>query len=721
MKISIKTQFFALFILTQILASLVLSAGTPFTIHQNKILRSGQKPAFHPTACMFKLPVDTKDGDSIQCGYLTVPENHSNPDGPALRLAVAIIKSRSSRPNLDPLVMAQGGPGGSTIETYAETLLSKRDFVPDRDIILFDQRGTKYSTPNLYCTEIDKLIAETIDQRLTDEEDERLSLDALQACKTRLSGDMIDLAAFNSLENAADIEDLRVALGYNLINLYGVSYGTLLALHYMRMYPQSLRSVILDGVVPPQTNFILNSAKTMDEDFTKLFNSCKEEPDCNRAYPDLELVFFKLVDELNQNPVRVSLTDKETNTTYSNAVMDGDTFMGGVFQMLYAGSIIPALPRMIYDTRNGHYEFFQRIYSILLFDRSMSIGMYYSVVCTEEANFTPKDQDLTGIRPQIAKNESREPKFILDTCIIWDVKSLGADVDQPVQSDVPTLLLSGGFDPITPAVYADTAAKTLSHNYKFVFPAGGHGQALEGDCQNSIILAFLDNPSQKPDASCIAKISKLSFYSPANTIDIPVLIQILNLEGYTGILLLAIFMSSLFLLSAVPGIPIIWLVQRFRLNKYASRVTSTVPLSAGEEAAIFSLPDVTNSPEPVQPPEKRVQPGISTFLSKTAGWIAFFAGPILAILMLGLTVIIFNMVLKNDNRLFFGVSSSARVLFILPLIFMLLCIWMLAANLAAWIKKYWSIWSRIYFTLLTLAALVCLVILAFWGILTALI
>jgi pimeloyl-ACP methyl ester carboxylesterase len=720
MNFSNKTRLSSIFILTQVFVTLFISAFTTPTINQNRNFQSGQSSAFDPAACMFKLPVGIKDGDGVQCGYLTVPEDHSNPDGPTLRLAVAIIKSRATNPSQEPLVMAQGGPGGSTIETYAETLLSKRNFVPDRDIILFDQRGTKYSTPNLYCTELDKLLADTVEKRLTPAEDDRLSLEALQACKTRLSGDKIDLSAFNSLENAADIEDLRTALGYNRINLYGVSYGTLLALHYMQMYPQSLRSVILDGVVPPQTNYILNSARTMDQDFTKLFNSCKQNPGCNRAYPDLEQVFFKLVDDLNQNPVHVSLTDKDTNTTYSKAVIDGDTFMEGVFEMLYVGSIIPALPRMIFDAQNGNYEFFQRIYSILLFDRSMSIGMYYSVVCAEETDFTPKDQDLTGVRAQIAKYESRGPQFILDTCKIWNVKSLAPTVDQPVQSDVPTLLLSGGFDPITPATYADTAANTLKHNFEFVFPTGGHGQALDGDCQNSIIKAFLDNPSQKPDASCIAGISKPVFYTPANTINIPILIKVLNLEEGTGIQLLVLFLSSLLLLSAIPAIPVIWLAYRSRRKKYSTSLPSASPISPIQGGEIITPSPVTYSPEPVQSDEMLVQPGLSTFLSKTAGWVAFFTGPILAGFMLGLTVLAIDMAIKNDNRLFFGVSSAARVLFILPLIFLILSLWMLAADLSAWIKKSWSVWSRLYYTMLTLAALVCLVILATWGILTAL-
>jgi len=689
-------------------------------VNQPAPLQTEQQGAFEPGACMFQLPAGVNDGDEIRCGYLTVPENHAAPDGRTIRLAVAIIKARSPNPHPDPLIMAQGGPGGSTIEAYAETLLTKKTFVPDQDIVLFDQRGTKYSTPNLYCTEVDQLIADTVEQQLSDAEEEQLGLEAMQACKNRLTGQGFNLSAFDSLENAEDIETLRLALGYPQINLYGVSYGALLAQHYMQLYPHSLRSVILDGVVPRQTNFILNSARTMDQSFTRLFEACKAAPDCDRRYPDLENVFFELVDDLNRNPAHLPLTDRETNITYPNAIIDGDVFMSGVFQMLYIGSIIPALPQMIYDVKQGNFEFFKRIYSMLLFDRSVSIGMYYSVVCAEEANFSVQDQDLNGVRPQIAKSEAQEPKSILDTCKVWEVERLPASADLPVRSDTPTLLLSGGFDPITPASYADTVAQTLSRHYSFVFPAGGHGQALEGNCQNGIIQAFLNNPSQKPEASCISGIGALVFYTPANTVEIPALIKILNIEGNTGVEALALFLASLFLFSAIFGIPVIGLISRSKRQKRARQSPSTAqPYDDLLDSEIYS-PIQTIPGEPHETPQAFFSPRRSTFLSQSAGWVAFFAGPLLAGFLMILTIIVFKMALNNDNQILFGVPSSDRMLFILPVVFFLLSLWMFAASLTAWIQKYWSIWTRLYYTGLTAAALVCLVVLAIWGLLTPL-
>ena len=162
------------FVLVACITSL-LNASLPFKKPTTGSLQTNFSPTFEPAECMFELPAGIKNGAGIQCGYLDVPEVHANPDGPSIRLAIAIIKSQDQIPKTDPLIMAQGGPGGSTIETYAETLLSKRNFVSNRDIVLFDQRGTKYSTPNLYCSEIDQLIADTIERKTTDAEDEKLT------------------------------------------------------------------------------------------------------------------------------------------------------------------------------------------------------------------------------------------------------------------------------------------------------------------------------------------------------------------------------------------------------------------------------------------------------------------------------------------------------------------------------------------------------------------
>ena len=266
--------------------------------------------AFAPTDCaaLVKLPFGRAPGADFECGYLKVPAQHSLPAGPTIELAVVILKSTSRSPQPDPLVMAQGGPGGSTIDTYAALLLDS-PLRAERDIVLFDQRGTLHSRPALMCPESIELTLRTLEQDLSSEEENRLSDEALLACHARLLREGVNLAAFDSIENAADVEALRVALGYNMINLYGVSYGTLLALHVLRDSPGGLRSVILDSVVPPQVNFLAQAARSENRALTEFFGACAADARCNAAFPDLERVFYEQVQQLDRTPARVPMTD----------------------------------------------------------------------------------------------------------------------------------------------------------------------------------------------------------------------------------------------------------------------------------------------------------------------------------------------------------------------------------------------------------------------------
>ena len=554
------------------------------------------------------------------------------------------------------------------------------------------------------------MIADTIEKDLTDEEDRSLSIQALEACRSRLvEQDHIDLSAFDSLENAADIEDLRMAMGYDKINYYGVSYGTLLGLHLMDQYPASIRSVVLDAVVPPQTNFLLNSAQTMDASFTRLFEACKESIDCSKNYPDLEDEFFKVVESLDKQPARIELTDPETSKTYNESVIDGNAFINTTFQMLYVGSLIPALPRMIYDARDGDFRFFGKIYSVLLFDRSMSIGMYYSVICSEDADFLPDDYDLSGVRPQLARAESYEAEDLLKICSAWSVQSLDASVDKPVHSTIPTLLLSGGFDPITPPSYAQEAASTLENSYSLIFPAGGHGQALEGECENGIINAFLDDPTNPPDQSCIEQ--STSFYSPINTLDFPIGLELLNLSPKTKTALLTLVSSWICAASAVPVFPIIWLVTYFRRKK-KKNVESGVQAEEISSGEGIELSDV----EKAQPAANKC-----TRFSGAAGWLAFAAGTLISIFITGLTYVLVDMAVQNDNRLFFGLRASALPLFMIPWIIALFWVGMILLGVRSWLCKHWSIWTRIYFSVITISLGICLLTLINIGVFTTVI
>ena len=661
-------------------------------------------PRFDPAPCMFDLLPGVVEGTDVLCGYVVVPEQHADPTGPTIRLAVAILKSKAENPAPDPFVMLQGGPGGSTIEDFSTPLLSTSRLLTNRDIILFDQRGTFYSEPSLTCPEYDQLTLETLNQDLSDEENERLFLQAMQACRQRLVDEGVNLSAFDSAENAADVDDLRRALGYDQINLYGVSYGTLLALHVMRDYAEGLRSVILDSVVPPQQNFITETAQSQKRSFRKLFDACAADTACNQEYPNLEQVFYTLVDGLNERPVTIQLTDAETGETHP-ALFNGDALISTLFQMLYSTDLIPLLPRIIYDARAGDYNVIERILSLVVFDQSMSLGMYYSVLCAEDADFQPQDVDLSDLPPQIEEVEKNSGESFLRTCQAWDVEPLGPEIDEPVSSDIPTLVLTGDFDPITPPAFGELAAQTLSNSYFYTFPAGGHGAVMSGECQDQLILTFLDNPNQAPDASCIGDQTGPDFITTGSLVRLPVLPKLLNLQGSSGVEMILYGLGLLFLVTALGVYPLVWLV---RLITRKPAAVATEPLNASTYN-----PSVSE----VQPAQARLKPAAWRW----APWLAVLVSLLLIAFTVVLIGIIANMIAQNDIRFLMGLPGSAAPLFILPVLTTLLVLVMLGLVLAAWLRGWGSVWGRLYFSLLCLSAVVVHGVLGVWGMLTALI
>lgn len=646
-----------------------------------------EKTAFNPTSafssapCMISLPAGVLEGQDVICGYVTVPERRADPTGKQIQLAVMVIRSQQPNPEPDPIFMLQGGPGGSTIDTYSQLLLGPTaTFAPNRDIVLFDQRGTLYSKPALTCDELYILTISTLDTMISDDEYENETQKALSACRTRLKSEGVNLSAYNSLENAADVEDVRNALGYDEINLYGVSYGTLLALRTIDQFPDHIRSVTLDSVVPPQTNFLLDAPKSQNRAFNVFFKSCATDDACRKAYPDLEKTFFSEVEKLDATPARITLTDPDTQKTYP-ARLRGEDLQNLLFQMLYSTELIPLLPRLIHGVQQNQFSLAERFESLLVFDQSMSYGMYYSVICSEESDFSIDDFDLQGVQPEIAKTAIDTPESIQQECRIWDVDPLPDTTNQPVISDIPSLVLSGEFDPITPPSYADLVAANLSHAYRVNFPTGGHGAVTSGSCQNQIFLDFLDHPTQPPDTTCLAENQKVEFRTPQNTLFLPSLISLLNLEP-SELPWLVFFTISLFLCcSSILVYPVSWLIRKIRRED-----SSEKPFS------------------------EQLLPWLVILFSLVA--IAFCGVIMFAAI---------QMAIQNQMVILVGLPKSWSLLFLLPVLLILLALWLWVC-----IGISWKNWARLnlaqaYNSLMVVSTLATLVVLAHWGMLTVLI
>jgi pimeloyl-ACP methyl ester carboxylesterase len=466
-------------------------------------------PRFEKTDCWFKKPI----GRDVECGWLIVPEDHAKPEGKIIKLAVARFTSDADKPEPDPIVYLEGGPGSGPLKSYSPQFDAYfGPLAEKRDVILFDQRGTGYSEPSLNCPELKELVLATLDQDLSQEESRKLSVEASLKCRERLVKEGVNLAAYNTAQNAADIEALRQAMGYDQINLYGTSYGTRLALTALRDQAAGIRSAVIDSVVPLQADLFAQILPNGMQALEKVLTACEADAECKANYPNLRQVLLDTKAKLDKEPAELDITLKTGEK--KEALLNGDGLIGALFLGLYSTPLIPTFPRMIYDARDGKYDLIGGLIAAQVSQADdISQGMYYSVHCQEEVPFVDAPQIDADVK-QHPEFEVLADKSTLQLCSSWGVPAAAAVENQAVSSDVPTLVISGEFDPITPPTYGQTAAQTLSKSFAFTAPRAGHGSSVTEDCPRSLVLAFLDNPAQKPNDACLSEMAKAAFEPP---------------------------------------------------------------------------------------------------------------------------------------------------------------------------------------------------------------
>jgi pimeloyl-ACP methyl ester carboxylesterase len=386
-----------------------------------------------------------------------------------------------------------------------------REVLKERDLIFFDQRGVGYSEPSLNCPEFEQILLVHIEESLNELEQHSLGAEAMAACRERLIDGGIDLSAYNSATSAADLNDLRRALGYETWNLYGVSYGTKLALTTMREFEESstIRSVILDSVYPPQVAGNADWGVNADNAFKIIFERCAAIEDCNNDYPDLETRFYDLVDALNNKPINIIVTDRVNRTTFQTP-FDGDDLIQTFFQMAYESDRIIYLPKMIRQLENGVSLILAEFLTDNLYEAlNISEGMYTSVQCYEETPFISAaevENAAKNLPPRLGHVFELTGLYGLEICETWHGVTADPIENAPVVSDIPTLILAGYYDPITPPSYGLETAEFLNNHFYFEFKGESHGVAFSHNCGMAILAAFLDQPQVSPDAGCMASL-----------------------------------------------------------------------------------------------------------------------------------------------------------------------------------------------------------------------
>jgi pimeloyl-ACP methyl ester carboxylesterase len=468
--------------------------------------QSAATPRFESASC----PVSAEPIPALQtarCGYLVVPENRSKPEGRTIRLAVAIVPAASGAPDPDPVVFMTGGPGAAAI--LDTPFLVDAGINRNRDLIIMAQRGSLFSDPDLNCPELDQFYARQVGLRYNAPSTGREQAAAGKACRDRLAGEGVDLSGYNTTENAADFADLRHVLGIETWNVYGYSYGTDLALTYLRDHPEGIRTFTIDSVAPPDIVGLTWTWSSARQGITTIFAACAADPACARRYPDLLPTFARLVKDLEAHPLVASVPPPQGGDPVQ-VVLDGGTLLN-----ILVGNIVkpPDVPAAIHELAEGKPE---RVLSARAAGGTVpevveqAQGMTQSFVCSEWEPYGPPADILKAGReafpdfPDSVLINAPQLPFQEELCRVWNVPKSPASQRVPVASDIPSLVVSGTFDSKTGADWGRYAASTLAHSTYVTINGMTHWVIVQSPCAQKIFQSFLATPSS-PDTACAAE------------------------------------------------------------------------------------------------------------------------------------------------------------------------------------------------------------------------
>ena len=457
-----------------------------------------------------------------RCGWLVVPENRSRADSRMINLPVVTFPAREQTAKADPILYISGGPGSRArigerweIAVWLERL---DRIPPEHDLIVLGLRGTGRDKPDLNCPKL-------TDPRVWGGAGanpppvdvlEKNFIEATIECRDKLLSEGFDLTAYNSRETAADIADLRRSLGIESWNLYGVSYGTRIALTVMRHHLEGVRSLLLDSAFPPEALYTADQARDLQSVLRRLFEDCTKSEFCRENYPDLEAKFEGLLDRFEKEPIELSV-GAGSYWPPMPLTVDEEIFLHIVFGALYWWSDTEMLPRTIEEASAGDFASLKKLaryYVHRASPTSTSRGVRFSFVCHEEAIFETAEQRTSAIRGTGRLSILVENNWTPNICDHWPAGAAAPIENEPVVSDVPTLFLAGSYDPITPPGLARRAAEHLGQSHVIEFANVGHGVLISHPCASEVLAHFLADPAPRPDPPCLKEVAPPDFSEP---------------------------------------------------------------------------------------------------------------------------------------------------------------------------------------------------------------
>ncbi len=424
--------------------------------------------------------------DGAECGELLVNENPDDPQSKKIELNILRLPAISPAPEKDPVFLIQGGPGGSSVEMAKQIHAVFYDVRKNRDLIFVDQRGTGKSNP-LKC----KKPPEDLQQWKESQQREWMDTE-IQRC----ADEFRTASAFYTTPYAVqDLNFVRNVLGYEKINLWGGSYGSRVVMQYARQYPQHLRTMVLDGVAPVDIALPDYFARDAMQSLNKINDQCIQNSTCFSLYGNMLEKITTLLQrfkqaEAGQKTITIQYRDPQHNHEKS-WVANSREFSMLIFSALYSRDLSALLPQIISDAEKGQYQALVSL-SVLanksFANLKISDAMRYSVVCNEDRFISEKNKNTQEF---LGYNFVDEMDRV---CSVWPKTSLPDDYYQPLKTDVPGLLLSGGFDPVTPVSWAERVNQNLTNSLSLLAPGGHHIVSTEG-CVPQLIAQFYERAS----------------------------------------------------------------------------------------------------------------------------------------------------------------------------------------------------------------------------------
>lgn len=492
-----------------------IPAPTPTAALEDAPQQSVSSSRFETAPCRFTSR-GGENSSALTCGDLIVPANRSDPNGSTFKLHVAVVKSASDEPKKDPMVLLAGEI--SLLPMAGVLGYFFGDLMADRDLIVFDERGVGFSSLPLNCSEVDQLNGDSYMEDLTSAAWVDRVVDANRTCRDRLAASGVHFENYSPAANAADLEDLRLALGYKQWNLYAMGEGTRVALEAMRTYPQGLRSVVLDSPMPFAANPFTDQPAAAGRSIEHLFQTCVDDEACRTTYPELSTAFYEQVDKLNSSPVTVQGREPTSGSNIDVLATGTRLLEAGLGLAIGsgAGASLPEFPRMVYHLRSGNRDLLGN-YMIQGFGGNLQGTSGLSAVTTCNVDFDPAAKEKissAGVNPVLQEYFMQQFRQAASVCDVWKVDGFAAPNRQPVTGSVPTLVLASKYNWQILAVWADLTAQSLSKVYQVTLPNTGEMPSISMNysvCVRSISKAFLNQPDTQPEVNCAAGEQKITW------------------------------------------------------------------------------------------------------------------------------------------------------------------------------------------------------------------